>query len=275
MNKDREQNKIDVFNIKTKLIAKELDLNSDTILYRWLHPVMVVGIDRHGNLLLRGNKQNGVLVVDEYEDKPNRTRASALDDPGLNFTREYLETYKGKNRRISVAFSWSDQDSSLKIYDDAGSEARSIYCTLAENKFFKVKAKDIDTHQVALSLILHQKMEQIDLIEEPIFYDFLNEQDKKGVRTIVYLPTEDGEKVSEVTFEEIEDGVYVADVSKINDERINTLEYIALLRVCMELKNFESITLSNGTVYSFEDLKNMIKQSGEYQTVSNIEKSED
>ena len=271
MIEDKVDNRVRKFDIRTQSIAKERKLSADTVLYRWLHPATIVGIDGQGNLLLRGNRYNNTRVVDEYSDVEKKTRASALEQPGLNFTTSYDDTYKDETRRVPVSFSWADQDASLKIYSDLGSQVRSLYFTLPENTFYKVKAREINIHEISLSLLMHKMMKAIGLVEEPLYLGFLDDPDKRGVSVTLYLPVEGGKKESEIIFEELQNGVYKVDITRVNNENIKILEFISLLRILVDLPQFKSISLSDGTTYSFQDLQEMVAQSEEYQIVQNIQ----
>ena len=221
--------------IQTQIIAKEHGISPETPVYRALHPVMIC--EKIGDkYLIRGNKDNGTAVYDDYGEAERRTRASGLPEPGLNFTKEKSDNYVSDSRRSVVSMKMADQPAGLRIYQDVGSEERSVYFTLPEDKYFVVTLEKSDPGEIELSLEIHKLMKELDVKDEPVYRDFIK-GGKDGYRVLEWL--KDGFEVhfirsgsNELTINhfKVREGM---DKSKVQE--------LAIKRLLMELKDLKKI----------------------------------
>lgn len=241
-----------------QIIAAELKIGPTDNLYRYLHPVMICGVE-NGQLLLSGTKTNGVVVTDRYGlEASDRKRASSLEDPGLNFTKDFHSNYKNPNRRVAVSFNMQDQDRGLHIYNDVGSEVPSVYFTLPEGSFFRVNLKEGDPLEVGIAVKIHELMKNLSIKEEPGYLNWMGSGD--GVRVVSYVPDANGkEERVEVAFSRTEDS-YKIESSPMN-KHPKDLELLSTYRLLLEDKSFNKVVGTDGTKYEREILTSSLAQS--------------
>lgn len=253
----------------TLQVAQEMKIGPDTPVWRYLHPVMVCGIE-NDQLLLAGNKANGTLITDEYQEKPKDMRASALPNPGLNFTTRFHDNYKNPQRRMSVSLKMKDQPKGLRIYKDGGSEASSVYFTLPAGEYFHVDVKEHDPLETAIAIKIHQLMKSVLPFEVP---GLLRWGDKRhGVQVAIDFKT--GEKKW--------DQYQVQFVPKGNDYVMQALpselparpglEELAVYRFFIEDRSMNEIIGASGKHYTREALLQTILDSTEYKTLKALQR---
>lgn len=235
----------------TQRVAAEMELRPADPVYRAFHPVLICGVE-NDQLLLRGNRTNGTLVVDYYESPgaERKVRASDLPEPGLNFTREALPFYKNAERRTIVSLRTKDQPPGLQIYPDVGSEVRSVYLTLPKDQLFRVELVEGDAVEIELALRLHEVMKHLNIEEEPYFYDWLGAGE--GCQVITYVPqNQDVRPVTSLFFRE--GNSYRLETS-LTEEYQADFEYLAVLRLLMEDRSFDRVFGADGRVYRCQDM---------------------
>lgn len=256
----------------TQIIASELKLTPTDNVYRYLHPIMICGVE-DGKLLLRGTKSNGTAVIDNYRPQKDRVSASSLTDAGLNFTTTFHPNYKSDQRRLAVSFKMKDQPKGLRIYPDVGSEVPSVYFTVPEDSFFKVDFKDGDPIEVGIAIKLHQLMGSLHLADEPEYLNWM--ESSEGARVVSYLKQEnEKEQRIEVAFLK-EGNSYKIDsaldsVDFLTREEKKLLEAMAIYRLLLEDRDFDEIVGLDNIRYKREDLVVSITKSSEFKSLQNF-----
>lgn len=253
----------------TLQVAQELKIGPETPVWRYLHPVMVCGIE-NGKLLLAGNKANGTLIHDEYGEKPKSMRASALPNPGLNFTTEFHGNYKSPQRRMSVSLKMADQPKNLRIYKDSGSEASSVYFTLPANEHFRVDVKEFDPVETTLGILIHRLMEKLKPYDEPSFMRWGDEN--KGVQIAIDF------RKSEKTWDQYQ-VQFLKKGTTYQMQPLPTelptrpgLEELAVYRFFLEDRSMTEIIGASGKHYTREALMQTIQNSAEYKALLALQK---
>lgn len=156
-----------LFDEKTQAIATELDITPETEVFRFLHPVMIW--KRDGDYVyLKGTQTSNARVTDKYQIPEKSLRASELKSPGLNLSIRSAELYQDPSKRFLVGVKMQDQDTSLKIYPDTGSGARSVYFTLPEGKLFKARVIEGNNEEADIAAKIHDDMARLGVTEEPM-----------------------------------------------------------------------------------------------------------
>lgn len=253
----------------TRHVAEKLKIGPETPVWRYLHPVMVCGIE-NGKLLLAGNKANGTLVIDEYNEKSKSLRASALPEPGLNFTREFHGNYKSPQRRMSVSLKMADQPKNLRIYNDSGSEASSVYFTLPPNERFRVDANEYEPIETTLGILIHKLMEKLQPYDEPNFLRWGDES--QGVQVAIDFRT------SEKTWDQYQiqflkkGTAYQMQPLPESLPARPGLEELAVYRFFIEDRSMTEIIGASGKHYTREALMQTIQNSTEYKALLALKK---
>lgn len=234
-------------------VCKELEVKVTDKLFRYMHPVMISGIE-DGYLLLRGLKSDGSAVIDKYTRRENseRRQKSSLENPGLNFSVRFSPNYRNKDRRLAVSLKIADQPNGLKVYQDTGSEIKSVYLTLPEGTFFKVSLETGDTEEVGMAIRIHQLMEKLSVVHEPEYLNWVESGD--GVRIAFYLKKEgDAEEWAEITFYK-NGNTYKAEMpqTSVGIDRDDLLK-MATFRLMLEDKDFDAV-ISDNTNLKVSDL---------------------
>ena len=256
---------------QTKMISKEVGILPDTKVFRWLHPGVICGVVG-GQILLRGNNSNGTAIVDEYGNSPERKRASALKNPGLNFTHTYSDNYQNDKRRVAVSLRMDQQPKGLQLYPDVGSEIKSIYFTLPVDSFFHVSAEKLDPIEVAIALNMRSCMNRLGVIEEPDYLHWLDSGE--GVRLVTYLPKpERGEQRVEITFFSEKDNSYRIDTAPFKGlQNREEVERMAVYRFLLENRDFSQLLMADGSIHSKDDLLRGVTESKQFAIAKSLEK---
>jgi len=252
---------------KTFMIAQEIGILPTTKVYRWMHPVMVCGIE-NGRLLLVGNKENGTRVLDKYGSTDVDLRANDLKNPGLNFIVDYSDHYRSGYRRMAVSLRMDEQAEELQIYPDVGSEVKSVYYTNPEGTVFRVGAERIDPLEVGIALKVRASMDRLRLREEPGYKNWM-ESDIEGVRVITYLPKPGkGEQKIEVAFIRDGDSFRVNNPFPDGTEMSKLIEEMAIYRLLLENREFNRLVRSDGSINQKDELIDAVTQAPEFPQIS-------